>query len=135
MTTTIQPRQATLYRMVMDKHLCPYGLKAKDLLRRQGFAVEDKWLTSREATEAFKAKHGVKTTPQTFIDGKQIGGYDDLRRRANREALGEGLRPAVADPADLVRMLEAHYVPVRDPHVLPMMRRLLELEPGPAIER
>jgi transcriptional regulator with XRE-family HTH domain len=57
-------------------------------------------------------------------------GYDDLRRRANREALGEGLRPAVADPADLVRMLEAHEVPVRDPHVLPTMRRLLELERG-----
>jgi transcriptional regulator with XRE-family HTH domain len=55
-------------------------------------------------------------------------GYDDLRRRANREALGEGLRPSVADPADLVRMLEAHAVPIRDPHVLPTMRRLLELD-------
>ena len=80
MTSIAQPRQATLYRMVMDKHLCPYGLKAKDLLRRQGFTVEDNWLTSREATEAFKAEHGVKTTPQTFIDGSRIGGYDDLRR-------------------------------------------------------
>lgn len=56
-------------------------------------------------------------------------GYDDVRRRANREPLGEGLRPSVADPADLVRMLEAHEDPVRDPHVLPTMRRLLELEP------
>jgi hypothetical protein len=62
-------------------------------------------------------------------------GNDDLRRRANREALGEGLRPAVADPADLVRMLEAHEVPVRDPHVLPTMRRLLELDQSPAGER
>lgn len=78
--TTLQPRQATLYRMVMDNHLCPYGLKAKDLLRRQGFTVEDKWLTSREATDAFKAEHGVKTTPQTFIGGERVGGYDDLRR-------------------------------------------------------
>jgi len=75
-----QPRRATLYRMVMDEHVCPYGLKAKDLLRRQGYTVEDKWLTSREATDAFKAEHGVKTTPQTFIDGERIGGYDDLRR-------------------------------------------------------
>jgi glutaredoxin len=76
----VQPRQATLYRMVMDEHVCPYGLKAKDLLRRRGFAVEDKWLTSQEATEAFKAEHGVRTTPQTFINGERIGGYDDLRR-------------------------------------------------------
>jgi len=57
-------------------------------------------------------------------------GYEDLRRRANREALGEGLRPAVAHPADLVRMLEAHDVPVRDPQVLETMRRMLELDRG-----
>jgi glutaredoxin len=44
------PKQATLYRMVMDKHLCPYGLKAKDLLQREGYTVDDRWLTSREET-------------------------------------------------------------------------------------
>jgi glutaredoxin len=66
--------------MVMDKHVCPYGLKARYLLRRRGFAVEDRWLTSREATESFKAEYGVRTTPQTFINGERIGGYDDLRR-------------------------------------------------------
>ena len=80
MTSIAESRKATLYRMVMEAHTCPYGLKAKDLLRRQGFTVEDKWLTSREATDAFKTEHGVKTTPQTFIDGKRVGGYDDLRR-------------------------------------------------------
>jgi transcriptional regulator with XRE-family HTH domain len=62
-------------------------------------------------------------------------GYDDLRRRANREPLGEGLRPRVAHPADLVRMLEAHDDPVRDPHVLSMMRRLLELDHSAMTER
>lgn len=73
-------KTATLYRMVMDKHVCPYGLKSKYLLEREGFTVDDRWLTSREATDAFKATHGVKTTPQTFIDGERIGGNDDLRR-------------------------------------------------------
>jgi hypothetical protein len=34
-------------------------------------------------------------------------GFDDLRRAARREALGSGLRVAVADAADLARMLEA----------------------------
>lgn len=71
---------AILYRMVMDKHLCPWGLRSKHLLKSEGFAVEDRHLTTREETEAFKAKHGVKTTPQTFIDGERIGGFDDLRR-------------------------------------------------------
>ena len=89
MSSIAQPRHATLYRMVMDQHVCPYGLKAKDLLRRQGFTVEDRWLTSREATEAFKAEHGVQTTPQAFINGERIGGYDDLRRRFGK---------TVADP-------------------------------------
>jgi glutaredoxin len=73
-------RKAVLYRMVMPDHVCPWGLKAKDLLQRSGYAVEDHHLTTREETEAFKAKHEVPTTPQTFIGGERIGGYDDLRR-------------------------------------------------------
>ncbi|HEY1366063.1 MAG TPA: hypothetical protein VGF23_03080 [Gaiellaceae bacterium] len=54
-------------------------------------------------------------------------GYDDLRRRANREPLGHGLRPQVANPADLVRMLEAREQ-APDRLVLETMRRVLELE-------
>ena len=73
-------KQAILYRMVMPGHICPYGLKAKHLLERRGYAVDDRWLTTRDETDAFKAEHGVKTTPQTFIDGVRIGGHDDLRR-------------------------------------------------------
>ena len=84
MNSANQPRRATLYRMVMEQHVCPYGLKARDLLLRQGFEVEDHGLTTREAVDAFKAEHGVSTTPQTFIDGQRIGGYDDLRRHLGK---------------------------------------------------
>lgn len=73
-------RKAVLYRMVMPGHTCPYGLKAKDLLQRSGYEVDDHHLTTREETDAFKAQHGVPTTPQVFVDGKRVGGYDDLRR-------------------------------------------------------
>ncbi len=73
-------RQATLYRMVTDSHVCPYGLKARDLLRRKGFQVEDRWLKTRAETDALKAELNVKTTPQILIDGARVGGYDDLRR-------------------------------------------------------
>ncbi|MCO5104274.1 MAG: glutaredoxin [Burkholderiaceae bacterium] len=73
-------KSARLYRMVMDKHVCPYGLKAKYLLEREGYDVDDHWLTTRAETDAFQAQHHVDTTPQTFIDGKRIGGYDDTRR-------------------------------------------------------
>ena len=82
-------KQATLHRMVMPGHICPYGLKAKHLLESRGYTVDDRWLTTREAVDAFKAEHDVKTTPQTFIDGSRIGGHDDLRRHL-------GLK--VADP-------------------------------------
>ncbi|MBL9066821.1 MAG: glutaredoxin [Sphingopyxis sp.] len=73
-------KQAILYRMVMPGHICPYGLKAKHLLKRRGFAVDDRWLTTRAEVDAFKAEYGVQTTPQTFIDGVRIGGHDELRR-------------------------------------------------------
>ena len=66
--------------MVMPEHTCPFGLKSLDLLEREGFKVSDHHLETREETDAFKAAQDVKTTPQTFIDGQRVGGYDDLRR-------------------------------------------------------
>ncbi|MDF0603498.1 glutaredoxin domain-containing protein [Psychromarinibacter sp. C21-152] len=74
-----QSDKAILYRMVMPDHLCPFGLKSKDLLRREGYEVEDHPLTTREETDAFMERHGVETTPQTWIGGERIGGYDELR--------------------------------------------------------
>jgi len=76
----VPTRTAVIHRMVMPGHICPYGLKAKALLRRSGYQVEDHHLTAREETDAFKAQHGVATTPQIFIGGRRIGGHDDLRR-------------------------------------------------------
>lgn len=73
-------KKAVLHRMVMKDHVCPWGLKSLHLLKSQGYEVEDHHLTTREAIDAFKAKHGVATTPQTFINGERVGGYDDLKR-------------------------------------------------------
>jgi glutaredoxin len=81
------PKQATLYRMVMEDHLCPYGLKAKDLLEREGFGVDDHWLETPEQTEAFRREHAVDTTPQVWIGDERIGGYEALRKH-----LGYGVR-------------------------------------------
>ena len=75
-----EPGTAVLYRMVMPHHTCPYGLKVRHLLESRGYAVDDRWLTTREETDRFKAEHGVKTTPQVFIGGERIGGSDDLER-------------------------------------------------------
>jgi glutaredoxin len=92
-------RRASLYRMVMHDHVCPFGLKSKALLEREGFEVDDQWLTTREETDAFQEKHGVDTTPQTFIGGERIGGYDELREYFGKPAPdpeATSYRPVVA---------------------------------------
>lgn len=84
-------KSAQLFRMATDEHICPFGLKSKDLLEREGYTVDDQLLTSREQTDEFKKQHSVETTPQTFIDNKRIGGYDDLRDYFNKpQAAQEG---------------------------------------------
>ena len=74
-------KRAVIHRMATPEHVCPYGRKAVALLRRRGYQVEDRPLRSRAETDAFKAHHGVETTPQIFIEGERIGGYDALKRR------------------------------------------------------
>ncbi|QIL03279.1 glutaredoxin [Sphingomonas sinipercae] len=92
-------KTALLHRMVMPHHTCPYGLKAKYLLERAGYRVDDRHLTTRAETDAFKAEHGVPTTPQVFIGGQRIGGYDDLRRFLGKpvaDPKATSYRPVVA---------------------------------------
>ena len=92
-------RKAVLYRMVMPDHTCPWGLKAKDLLQRSGYEIEDHRLRTHGETDAFKAKHKVATTPQVFIDGQRIGGYEDLRRVLGKRVAdpnATSYRPVVA---------------------------------------
>ncbi|MET0241445.1 MAG: glutaredoxin domain-containing protein [Sphingobium sp.] len=75
-----QGKTATLYRMVLSDHVCPYGVRAKQLLDDNGYDVDERILSSREEVDAFEAEQGVQTTPQVVIDGKRIGGSDDLER-------------------------------------------------------
>jgi len=60
--------------MKTDEHLCPFGLKTVDLLKRKGYRVEDHTLASRDAIEEFKEQAGVDTTPQVYIGEKRVGG-------------------------------------------------------------
>lgn len=98
MSANQPPQKAAIYRMVMPEHLCPFGLKARHLLRAKGYEVDDHWLTSRAQTDAFKTEQGVETTPQVFIEGVRIGGYDDLRRyvgKAVPEPEATSYRPVI----------------------------------------
>jgi glutaredoxin len=75
-----EKQAATLYRMVLPEHTCPFGVRAKELLDARGFEVDDRILSSREEVDAFKAEQNIQTTPLIFIDGERIGGADDLER-------------------------------------------------------
>jgi glutaredoxin len=81
-------KKATVYRMVMPKHICPYGKKSVYLLKKHGYEVDDRHLTTREETDAFKEEHSVETTPQTFINDERIGGHDEVRRYFGEKVLG-----------------------------------------------
>ncbi|HVF82687.1 MAG TPA: glutaredoxin domain-containing protein [Sphingomicrobium sp.] len=72
--------QATIYRMVLPDHECPFGRRAKQMLEDNNFDVEEHILGSRAEVEEFKAEHGVATTPLIWVDGVQIGGSDELAK-------------------------------------------------------
>ncbi len=70
--------RAALYRMVTGEHICPFGLKARDLLRRKGYSLDDHKLESRQAADACMEKHGVETTPQVFIGDEDATTYQPV---------------------------------------------------------
>lgn len=70
--------KATLYRMVLPDHTCPYGVAAKEQLEVAGYEVEDCILTNREEVEYFKECNDVDTTPLIFIGEERIGGMAEL---------------------------------------------------------
>ncbi len=74
-------KTATLYRMVLPEHTCPFGVRAKSLLEEKGYEVEDRVLKTRGEVDAFESEHDVETTPQIIINGEWIGGCDELEER------------------------------------------------------
>lgn len=77
--------KATIFRMLTHTHICPYGLKGKDLLQREGFDVDDRILRSRLETDEFQREYEVETTPQIFIGDRRIGGYGALRAHLGKK--------------------------------------------------
>ena len=75
-----EQRSATLTRMVLPGHECPYGVRAKELLEQAGYEVDEHILSSRAEVEAFKQEHGIATTPLIVIDGETVGGSAELER-------------------------------------------------------
>ena len=60
--------------------LCPYCWRAKRLLDRKGVAYTevDLWQEPERRSEMVRRAEGRRTVPQVFIDGRGIGGSDEL---------------------------------------------------------
>lgn len=71
-------KRATLYRMVLPDHVCPFGIRARDLLQERGYAIDDRVLRTRDEVEAVKDEFGVATTPVIFLGDERIDGADAL---------------------------------------------------------
>ena len=65
---------------VYSKGYCPYCHAAKALLTRKGATFTEIDVTSDRArhAEMVRRANGGSTVPQIFIDGRHIGGCDDL---------------------------------------------------------
>jgi glutaredoxin 3 len=60
---------------------CPYCVRAKELLKRKGYAgFHEIDISKSEAAreDMMRKTDGKKTVPQIFIAGEYIGGCDDL---------------------------------------------------------
>ena len=66
--------------VVYSKPACQFCVKAKDLLTRLGYEYTEKVVTKDISLEEFFKELGktVRTIPQIVIDGKHIGGYNEL---------------------------------------------------------
>ena len=65
---------------IYTKFLCSYCFRAKRLLDDKGAAYEEHDITmgGERRAEMIQRANGRTTVPQIFIDGRHIGGSDDL---------------------------------------------------------
>ena len=65
---------------IYTKAFCPYCSRATALLASKGAAFEEYDITMGGAkrAEMLERANGRTTVPQIFIDGRHIGGSDDL---------------------------------------------------------
>ena len=58
---------------------CPYCLRARELLKSKGVAIEEIDVDARpEARKEMTARSGRSSVPQIFIGATHVGGCDDL---------------------------------------------------------
>lgn len=65
---------------VFTREGCPFCSSAKEQLKAKGMKFEELVLGTDYSIKSLKAVSGTTMVPQVFIDGKRIGGSDDLEK-------------------------------------------------------
>jgi glutaredoxin 3 len=65
---------------IYSTRVCPYCVRAKDLLKRKGISPVEYLVDSDDTKrdEMLTRSGGRRTVPQIFINGQHVGGCDDL---------------------------------------------------------
>jgi len=70
--------------VIWSKDMCPYCDRAKALLKQKGIQYEERKIGGGYTKEQLlESVPTAKTVPQIFLDGKLIGGHDDLVKYFN----------------------------------------------------
>jgi hypothetical protein len=127
-------------RVVRGTREVTNGMDITPAMREENLVRLDAALDDLEARRADGKPLELRKLAETVVDLETragelklvpepsgTGGYDDLRRRADREPLGRGLRPRIASTDDLARMLSALHRDQYEERLL-RLRRLMNLE-------
>jgi peroxiredoxin/glutaredoxin len=71
-------QQAQGSAFMLARHGCPHCARAKELLERSSITFEAIYLGDELTMQGVKAASGAATVPQIFIEGKLLGGADQL---------------------------------------------------------
>lgn len=64
---------------IFTTRLCPYCIRAKSLLKSKGVVYHEVDVTGNTAArQQLATRTGRRTVPQIFINGRSVGGFDDI---------------------------------------------------------
>lgn len=71
---------------VFTKPGCPYCVAAKQLLVQKNIPFEERDITRPDHWDEIRRRvPAFRTVPQVFLDGRHIGGFDDLSAHFRRQ--------------------------------------------------
>lgn len=80
---------------IYTTQFCPYCVRAKSLLKQKGVAFEEIDASDPDVRDAMVERAGGRrTVPEIFINGRIIGGYDELKALEDADQLD----PLLAQP-------------------------------------